>query len=88
VGVGSITGPRTNISRSDDERGAIAKFGDIKTPQKFAAVHASIQNHFHQDRHLNRRNMFKQYRSVALAEWRHLAACDLASGHFGDRFAF
>jgi putative transposase len=54
--------------------GAMAKFRDVKTLHKFAAVHASIQNHFHQDRHLNRRNIFKQKRSVALAEWRQLAA--------------
>ena len=54
--------------------GAMAKFRDLKTLQKFAAVHASIQNHFHQDRHLNRRHVFKQKRSVALAEWRQLAA--------------
>jgi putative transposase len=54
--------------------GAMAKFRDIRTLQKFAAVHASIQNHFHQDRHLNRRAIFKQKRSVALAEWRQLAA--------------
>jgi hypothetical protein len=33
-----------------------------------------IQNHFHQDRHLNRRSIFKQNCSVALAEWRQLAA--------------
>ena len=31
-------------------------------------------NHFNQDRHLNRRAIFKQKRSVALAEWRQLAA--------------
>ncbi len=42
--------------------------------ENFATVHASIQNHFGQDRHLNRRNVFKQNRSVALAEWRQLAA--------------
>jgi putative transposase len=53
---------------------AMAKFRDIRTLQKFAAVHASIQNHFHQDRHLDRRRIFKQNRSVALAEWRQLAA--------------
>src|SRR5918996_3450331 len=47
--------------------GAMAKFRGIRTLQKFAAVQASIQNHFHQDRHLNRRNIFKQKRSVALA---------------------
>ena len=54
--------------------GAMAKFRDVKTLQKFAAVHASIHNHFNQDRHLNRRDIFKQNRSVALAEWRQLAA--------------
>ena len=54
--------------------GAMAKFRGIRTLQKFAAVQASIQNHFHQDRHLNRRDIFKQKRSVALAEWRQLAA--------------
>ena len=35
---------------------------------------AAATDHFHQDRHLNRRNIFKQNRSVALAEWRQLAA--------------
>ncbi len=52
----------------------MAKFRDIKTLQKFAAVHASIHNHFNQDRHLNRRDIFKQNRSIALAEWRELMA--------------
>ena len=54
--------------------GAMARFRDIKTLQKFAAVHASIHNHFNQERHLNRRDNFKQNRSAALAEWRQLAA--------------
>jgi putative transposase len=36
--------------------------------------HASIHNHFNHDRYLNRRDIFKQNRSVALAEWRQLAA--------------
>ena len=52
----------------------MAKFRDMKTLQKFAAVHASIQIHFNQDRHLNRRDTFKQNRSAALTEWRQLAA--------------
>ena len=52
----------------------MARFRDIKTLQKFAAVHASIHNQFSQDRHLNRRDIFKQNRSAALAEWRQLAA--------------
>ena len=51
----------------------MAKFRDIKTLQKIAAVHASIHNHFNQDRHLSRRDIFKQNRTVSLAEWRHLA---------------
>ncbi len=52
----------------------MAKFRDIKTLQKFTAIHASIHNHFNHDRHLNRRDVFKQKRSAALAEWRQLAA--------------
>ncbi len=52
----------------------MAKFRDVKTLQKFAAIHASIHNHFNQDRHLNRRDIFKPNRSAALAEWRQLAA--------------
>ena len=54
--------------------GAMSKFRDLKTLQKFAAVHASTFNHFNFDRHLNSRSDFKQNRSVALAEWRQLAA--------------
>ncbi len=54
--------------------GAMAKFRAIKTLQKFVAVHASIHNHFNQNRHLNRRDIFKQNRAAALAEWRQLAA--------------
>jgi putative transposase len=46
----------------------MAKFRDVKTLQKFAAAHASIHNHF------NHRDIFKQNRSAALAEWRQLAA--------------
>jgi len=53
---------------------AMAKFRDIKTLQKFASVHSSIHNHFNLDRHLNRRDIFKQKRAAALAEWRELAA--------------
>ncbi len=54
--------------------GAMARFRDIKTLQKFAAAHASIHNHFNQARHLNRREIFKKDRAAALAEWRQLAA--------------
>ena len=53
---------------------AVAKFRDMKTLQKFAAVHASIHNHFNQERHLNSRDIYKQNRAAALAEWRELMA--------------
>ncbi len=52
----------------------MSKFMDIKTLQKFSSVHASIHNHFNLERHLIRRDTFKKIRSVALAEWRQLAA--------------
>ena len=51
-----------------------AMFRDMKTLQKFAATHASVHNHFNLDRHLNSRDIFKQNRAAALAEWRQLAA--------------
>ncbi|MGR3341907.1 MAG: DDE-type integrase/transposase/recombinase, partial [Paracoccaceae bacterium] len=54
--------------------GPMLRFRNMKTLQKFAAAHASIHNHFNQDRHLNRREIFKQNRAAALAEWRQLAA--------------
>ena len=54
--------------------GAMARFRDIKTLQKFSAAHASIHNHFNQERHLYNRETFKLNRSAALAEWRQLAA--------------
>jgi putative transposase len=54
--------------------GAMSKFKDVKTLQKFSSIHASIHNHFNLDRHLNNRETFKQDRSAALAEWRRLAA--------------
>ena len=53
---------------------AMAKFRSMKALQKFTAVHAPIQNHFNLDRHLSRRDTFKQNRATALAEWRQLAA--------------
>ena len=52
----------------------MARFRDIKTLQKFSAVHASIYNHFNHQRHLNHRDIFRQARAAALAEWHQLAA--------------
>ena len=67
--------------------GAMARFRDIRDVSKagrgcgsgtsnpeFAPVHASIHNHFNHQRHLTRRDVFKQHRTAALAEWRQLAA--------------
>ena len=54
--------------------GAMSKFRDVKTLQKVASIHASIHNHFNLERHLNRRETFKENRAAALAEWRQLAA--------------
>ena len=53
---------------------AMQRFRAARTLQKFAAAHASIHNHFNHDRHLNLRDIFKQNRSAALAEWHQLAA--------------
>ena len=52
----------------------MARFRDIKIQQKFASAHASIHNHFNQYHHLIRRDIFKQNRAAALAEWRQFAA--------------
>jgi putative transposase len=49
---------------------AMARFRRMKTLQKFSAVHASVHNHFSQERHLVSREIYKQRRSAALAEWR------------------
>ncbi len=53
---------------------AMLRFRQMRSLQKFAAVHSSIHNHFNQDRNLNPRNTFKQANSAALAEWRGLGA--------------
>jgi putative transposase len=52
----------------------MAKFRSAKSLQKSASIHSSVHNHFNQDRHLNRRDILRQNRSAALAEWRQLAA--------------
>ncbi len=54
--------------------GAMAKFKDIKTLQKFSSIHASIHNHFNLERHLVDRPTLKSRRSAALTDWRLMAA--------------
>ena len=53
---------------------AMAKFRSAKSLQKFTSIHASVHNHFYQERHLRGRQNFKFNRSAALAEWRQIAA--------------
>ena len=53
---------------------AMIRFRRMKTLQKFASVHASVHNHFSQERHLVSREIYKQRRSAALAEWRSVMA--------------
>ena len=53
---------------------AMAKFRSAKSLQKFASIHASVHNHFNQERHLYNRENFKLNRSAALVEWRQLEA--------------
>ena len=48
----------------------MARFRDVKTPQKFASAHASIHNDFNLDRHRNRREIFKQNRVAAAGSLR------------------
>ena len=51
---------------------AMLRFRQMKTLQKFASVHASIQNHFSQERHLVDRQTFKERRSATMVEWQSL----------------
>jgi putative transposase len=44
------------------------------TRHSVAAVHASVFNHFNEDRRLSSRPHFKANRAAALAEWRGLFA--------------
>ena len=53
---------------------AMLRFRQMRSLQKFAAVHSSIHNHFNQERHFYSRANFKLNRTAALAEWRGLGA--------------
>ena len=53
---------------------AMLGFRQMRSLQKFSSVHASVYNHFNQQRYLNNRLTFKQGRSAALAEWQELFA--------------
>jgi len=51
---------------------AMLRFRRMRSLQKFAAVHASVSNHFNQERSLSSRHIFKVNRTAALEEWRQL----------------
>ncbi len=51
---------------------AMQRFRLMRSLQKFVSVHASVLNHFNQERHLYSRDNFKVNRGAALAEWRQL----------------
>jgi putative transposase len=53
---------------------AMLRFRRMKTLQKFVSIHASLHNHFSQERHLVSRDIYKARRSAALAEWKSLMA--------------
>ena len=53
---------------------AMLRFRQMKTLQKFAAVHANVHNHFNSERHLVDRQTYRTRRSAALAEWQSLMA--------------
>ena len=53
---------------------AMLRFRRMRSLQKFASVHASVYNHFNQERSLSTRTNFKLNRAVALAEWRQLCS--------------
>jgi putative transposase len=53
---------------------AMLRFRQMKSLQKFASVHANLQNHFNQERHLVSRHEYKLRRAVALVAWQSLMA--------------
>lgn len=53
---------------------AMHRFRRMRSLQKFISVHASVLNHFNQERSLSQRDHFKINRTAALAEWRGICA--------------
>jgi putative transposase len=53
---------------------AMQRFRRMRSLQKFTSIHASVHNHFNQERHFYSRGNFKLNRAAALTEWRELLA--------------
>ena len=70
------TRSRVHVPEQEDQKRPVCPVcsSKLKSPplclQKFASDHASVYNHFNQERSLSSRNIFKLNRSAALTEWR------------------
>ena len=53
---------------------AMQRFRRRQSLQKFSAVQSSVYNHFNHERHLTKRDLFKDQRNAALVEWRQLCS--------------
>lgn len=51
---------------------AMLRFRSMRTLQQFTSTHAAFHNHFNQERHLVSRDVYRERRSAALAEWKSL----------------
>jgi putative transposase len=51
---------------------AMLRFRQMRSLQKFVAIHGSVHNHFNQERRLYSRDNFKLNRAAVLSEWRGL----------------
>lgn len=49
---------------------ATLRFQRMRTLQKFASIHTPVRNHFATARYLQNRDIYRQTRAAALAEWR------------------
>ena len=65
---------RIRTSRFNDKSGGCNGFEVSGGQQKFRSVRAQVHNHFNKRRLLTTRQVYRQRRTAALAEWRALAA--------------
>jgi putative transposase len=77
-GANHLTGRRLNNRAENSHQpfrrreGAMAKFRNMASLQKFSSTHQSIHNHFNHQRHLIDRETFKAKREASLSAWREL----------------
>ncbi|HEX9170359.1 MAG TPA: DDE-type integrase/transposase/recombinase, partial [Roseiarcus sp.] len=69
-----VVGRRLNNRAENSHQPFRRRERSAKTLQKFSSVHAQVHNHFNQERHLVAREIYKQRRLAALAEWRTVMA--------------